>query len=549
MSTRVSFVITKLAVLLAILVVTLAFTRDVLQAQSITGIVKNVSGEPVAGALIKVSSAESGLTFMVVSRTQGRYTTPSLPPGKYTVQGFGGEMQSNPGEPMQVSSGQQAKADLVLRIPRKIIPHEKRTTNAEYLKLMPEGDGKRLILTRCVLCHGIERIVPIRAAREDWQKNVNRMRFFLEQNHVPVPGQEQDTIVEYVAKNFGPDTPPVAEKGSGTNPDGHLPRTLLTGQQARFVAMEFRLPRGIWIHDIAVDSQGNAWFTERVSEMIGRFDAKSLTYTRIAPPPAKSPSGLTALSIDPQDNVWFTDNSVNGLLYRYNPTTREFTKYDIPPTDPILTRNINMLRFHPEGSVWGTGITSHRILRLDPSTGKWTEYAVQMGSLPYGLVLAKDNSVWVSTHYGNAVERLNPQSGKLTQYKMTTRNANLRRMQADAEGNLWVTGNETGTVIKVDPRTGKISSFTPPTQDSGPFCIDVDTKRNLIWFGEMYADKLGRYDPRSNTFTEFPLPSADPSVEFSDVKVIWIEVDRNRPNRVWWAGGKHARVGYIEVIE
>src|SRR5437773_1262085 len=102
--------------------ITLAFNCLPSEAQNrnvISGVVKNASGEPVEGALVRVRSADLGLTFMVVSQTQGRYSTPNLLPGKYTVEGIGGEYQSNPAGPAEVSIGAQAKMDLVLNVARK----------------------------------------------------------------------------------------------------------------------------------------------------------------------------------------------------------------------------------------------------------------------------------------------------------------------------------------------------------------------------------------------------------------------------------------------
>lgn len=528
------------------------------QNTTVTGVVQNASGEPVAGALVKVRSADLGLGFLVVSQAQGRYSTPNLLPGKYTVQGFGGGYQSDPAGPVEVTSGRQGKMDLVLSTPRKITPppqdpmYHKEMTSAEYVKLMPEGDGKRLLMTRCVLCHGLERTVPRRAAREEWEKIVDRMRDYLQDHRVPVSDQERDTMVDYVAKNFGPDAPRLPrEQGPAPDPNGNLPRTLLTGTEAKFVAMEFYLQRGIWIHHIAVDSQGVAWFSETNGAVLGRFDPKSLAYTRITPPPGKFPERfMNAVRVDPQGHVWFTDNDPNGLLFQYNPKSQEFHTYDIP-VPPGLKPNINTLRFL-DGNVWGTGITSSQILKLDPSTRQWTPYPARKGSLPYGLAIGREKMIWYSTTFDNEVARLDPGTGKLEQYKIPTPKSDLRQMQADADGNLWVAGHESGKLVKVDSRTGKVTEYTPPTKDSGPFSLDVDTKRNLIWFGEMNAGKLGRYDPRANRFVEFPLPSlpsADSGPEFSDVKVIWIEVDRSNPNRVWWGGGTNARIGYMEVIE
>ena len=84
----------------------LTFNHLPVQAQNTTvaGVIQNASGQPVAGALVKVHSADLGLGFMVVSQAQGRYNTPNLLPGKYTVQGFGGGYQSDPAGPVEVRS-------------------------------------------------------------------------------------------------------------------------------------------------------------------------------------------------------------------------------------------------------------------------------------------------------------------------------------------------------------------------------------------------------------------------------------------------------------
>src|SRR5205809_7954120 len=96
---------------------------------TITGVVKNASGQPVEGALVRVRNAEKGLAFMVVSQAQGRYTTPNLLPGKYTVEAIGGNLQQgNANGPVEVSSGQQAKWDVDLSVPRKPTPEGKLRT-------------------------------------------------------------------------------------------------------------------------------------------------------------------------------------------------------------------------------------------------------------------------------------------------------------------------------------------------------------------------------------------------------------------------------------
>ena len=543
---RGSFRIATLAAVLAII----SFSRLPLEAQNtiLTGRVKDASGEPVVGALIKARSADLGLTFMVVSQAQGRYSTPNLLPGKYTVQGFGGSYQSSLAGPVEVSSGQQRELDIALISPRKVNPPEKRMLEAEYANLLPEGDGKKLLVSRCSFCHGMQRIVPNRAypstarSREAWQNTVETMIGYMEDHQISLSRQEKDVMVDYLAKHFGPDTPPVSSAGGSLDPNRNLPRTLLQGAEAQYVAMEFDLQSGTRPHDVAVDSQGMAWISERTG-MIGRFDPDSLAYTRIATPSGKFPRyGLNAIAVDPRGHIWTMDNGPNNRMVHYDPNSREFNTYAIPPPPNSGGSGINTIRFYPDGSVWGTGIVSSRIVRLDPVTQEVTEFPVPKGSHPYGMALGGDGMVWYAANYNNEVVRLDPVTGKLARYKVPTPGSDIRRMAADAEGNLWVGSHEVGKLLRVDYRTGKITEYPTPTEDSGPYSVDVDTNRHLIWFGEHFADKIGRFDPRTNRFAEFSLPSPN-----SDVRRI--EIDRSHPNRVWWSGFRSDKIGYIEVMD
>ncbi len=150
--------------------------------------------------------------------------------------------------------------------------------------------------------------------------------------------------------------------------------------------------------------------------------------------------------------------------------------------------------------------------------------------------------VWYAAEVGNVVVKLDPATGKLTPYDVPTPRSELRGMASDAEGNLWVAATASGKLLKAEYRTGKVIEFTPPTKESGPYSVDVDSKRNLVWFSEIFTDRIGRYDANSNSFVEFPQPSAD-----ADVRRI--EIDRSHPNRVWWAGASTDKIGYIEVTE
>ena len=547
-------------VMLAGVLAVMASSTLALSAQNVTvaGVVKDPSGQPVAGAFIKIRSAESGLSFMVISQAQGRFSTPKLLPGKYTVQGFGGGQQSSPVGPVQVTDGAPVKLELVLSKPQKVYPPPKKMTDQDYIALMPEGDGKKLLLTRCVICHSPGNYVARRKSREDWRETVDKMRYYLSQNPErlkeynaktglgvgPVSDQEKDTIADYLAKNFGQDKPPLVD--SPSDPNQHLPRTLLKGAEGKYFAMELDLGRSTLVGSYALDSRGTVWISEKKSGILGRLDPKSFAYTRVFTPPVKAPhfvDPFATVAIDPQGMIWFTSNVVpNAQWFQYDPASNKIANtYDVPlPEVPGGDIFFNTLRFHPNGTVWATDTAYHRIVKLDPSTHKVTEYPVRYGQHPFGIAIGGDKMVWFAGDEDNLIVKVDPDTGQRTNYKLPPLDSRPRRMTTDADGNLWVNTLSHGKLVKVDYRTGKMTDYSPPTDGPGQG-IDIDRKRNLIWFSEYDAVKIGRLDPRTNTFVEFPVTSSDSQP--------WnIEIDPTNPNRVWW-NSRNGRIGYIEVTE
>lgn len=53
--------------------------------------------------------------------------------------------------------------------------------------------------------------------------------------------------------------------------------------------------------------------------------------------------------------------------------------------------------------------------------------------------------------------------------------------------------------------TQKIESYAIPTPASFPLGVFVDSE-GLVWFTELVGQKLGRFDPKTKSFTEYPVP-------------------------------------------
>ena len=530
-----------------ILIVFLAMTSSTRSAQGvensgvIAGVVKNKSGEPVAGATVKARHVNMGLTVTVVSQEQGRYQVTNLPPGKYTVQGLGGGFQgfyADPKGALELGDGRTATANLALTARQDF--RESMTTSLMAGR-MPEGDGKTLIVSLCTDCHpyGLYEVVSRRMERDDWMAVVAKMRSrpYGITRSLQISDEGRDVVVDYLAKNFGPASPPLDTS--------KLPDTWVTGPAANSVFTEFDIPAGASAHDVAVDSQGIGWVSEGGHGVIGRYDPNSYTYSRFPLPGGKS--SATAIAVDGQDRVWVSDGR-NNRLVQFDPRTETFTSYALP-VPPGGRANANVIRFHPNGTVWMTIISANRIMRLDPSTNNVNTWLVPAGVAaktnvnPYGMAIAPNGMIWFAERRSDKVAQIEPRTGEITEYDIPTKGAVLRRMAADVDGNLWFGQfGGVGKLAMIDYRTTKITEYALPTKYSGGYSVDVDRKRNLIWVNEMMADQIARFDPRTKTFVEYHIPS-----HYSSVRRI--EVDPSRPSRVWYTAFYLDKVGYLDVLE
>src|ERR1700692_989422 len=59
-------------------------------AGTLSGVIKDAAGAPVAGAFVQMKNADRRLNFMVITHEGGKYANPRLPAGKYVVQAIGG---------------------------------------------------------------------------------------------------------------------------------------------------------------------------------------------------------------------------------------------------------------------------------------------------------------------------------------------------------------------------------------------------------------------------------------------------------------------------
>jgi competence ComEA-like helix-hairpin-helix protein len=86
---------------------------------------------------------------------------------------------------------------------------------------LPDGKGKDLVENSCADCHSLDRIMAQRLDQEGWNGTIREMI----ENGAAINPNDMKAIVDYLAKNFGPDKKVNINKAGGEEIGGVLKLT------------------------------------------------------------------------------------------------------------------------------------------------------------------------------------------------------------------------------------------------------------------------------------------------------------------------------------
>src|SRR5215213_8516158 len=504
----------------------------------VEGVVKDASGQPVAGAFVKLKNSEKRLGFMVISQDGGAFSAKQLPAGNYEVQSAGGDFQSKWSAPVAVPERGTAKVELALTDKRAadLTPAWPRRLPPEIAATMklPEGAGKELAETRCVSCHTQENWAGRGATRDSWHETVKEMRGFIKEAGMPaLTDHEEETLVEYFAKNWAPMPPPDA--------NSRLPHQLMQGEARKYRVVQFDLPNP------KVEPWGVAWSNQRLGGVISRFDPEKLAYTEISPPLTTAPKARPGnLQISKDGIMWVPDPNEKRWI-RYDIKEQKWTSISFQSS--MLGRaNSNSLALSPDGSVWGAGPGALR--RYDPATDKWDQYVTptwnktQKNPGGYGISVDGEGRGWMALQRTGAMARADIKTGETDEFQLPPVGGTPfpRRMATDNNGDPWVALWQAGKLVHINHKTAEMTVYDPPTPMNGAYAITMDRKNGYVWVTLHRVDKIARFNPKTKEWLELPLPQAE-----TDVRRI--EIDPTNPNRIFWSGvSNNARMGYVELL-
>jgi len=546
----------KLKALIVALIAMVCFTPAVASAAEavIKGVVTDNGGKPVRGAIVKAA-----LDIKSISRftqNDGSYEI-AVAPGTYTVSvdafGFGVKQ-------MSVDTAKSGDTDFSLS-PAAL--ELSRLTGAELEGILPASSAKTLIASRCIQCHAFATVIHRRGSTaEEWREFLPGMaRGSSDEPFGNTPPATLDALSAALGTAFGPDSPQF-----GTDADAkswaNVKHLDLSDDALRATIVEYKIAKVTSRpHSIEVDAKNNtAWFAEQsfFTNRAASFDMDTETLHEYPLITERARPHTGAVAADGTYWVALSHGNDPAKLASVNPKTGEVKEYNWPEKAKIPGHTLAIDR---AGIIWLTGSPSGEIWAFNPETKQFKAYnnpapqTVPKGSVQdwqqsngeapsspdgttYDAAVDNEGMVWFSEVALGMLVRLNPATGDVKEYRPEGV-VNIRGITVDPQDNLWFgdfLGHRFG---KMNVKTGVVKFYKPPTPNATVYGETFNAVDGNIWFADMNGNNITRFNPRTEKFTEFPIPArADRSY------ARFIAADAK--GRVWFTEYFGDKIGYVD---
>jgi streptogramin lyase len=195
------------------------------------------------------------------------------------------------------------------------------------------------------------------------------------------------------------------------------------------------------------------------------------------------------------------------------------TEYDLPrkdaqPHDVIVDS---------KGIAWYSDFADQFMGKLDPKTGKATEYAIPVlkPGFPTGSLEAqfdKDENVWLSLMYQGGIAKFDRTTEKVQVFPLPkevqrdhTQESMVMPNYAHVDGKVWTNNQDDHTILRMDIKTGAwevLGPFPVPGVDRNFASYGMPADRdNNLYLLEYSADNIARIDAKTKEFKVYPTPT------------------------------------------
>lgn len=152
---------------------------------------------------------------------------------------------------------------------------------------------------------------------------------------------------------------------------------------------------------------------------------------------------------------------------------------------------------------------------------------------PHSLAMGLDGKYYVTNTGTASIGVFNPKTRSWeASHRIPPEHKSIypHTIRVDDRGIVWFTLTGSEQLGRLDPTTGKFNIINLPTHTPGgiagttqPYGIDIHPIDGTVWYGRLFADKIGRIKPDTLEVAEFDSPVSGPRrMHFDAAGVLWV---------------------------
>jgi virginiamycin B lyase len=218
--------------------------------------------------------------------------------------------------------------------------------------------------------------------------------------------------------------------------------------------------------------------------------------------------------VDSRGMVWYSSFGEQNLG-RLDPRTGKVTEFPIEEHKPGFPTGLLGLRSDRDGNLWLGNMYQATIAKFDRNTETFKFWPLQgegnIDAAQINMVSPQssdvDGKVWAQNNGFAGVHRLDIATGNIetwAPFKNVPGPHNIYDVIPDSRNNVYFTDFRQRHIGRIDAKSGEIKLYEIPTPNSAPRRGTMDAQDRL-WFGEYRGDRIGMFDTRTGQFREWPV--------------------------------------------